>query len=72
MADIIERAKTMITTLEYAQLHGIAQAYPDSIIKDITVDLVAEIERLRGQLTRVRVVAINAEARLREAERSGF
>lgn len=55
--DLLDRATTMITTIEYAQFHGISQAYPDSIIRDITASLIAEVSRIRAQETRIRELA---------------
>lgn len=50
MSDVVERGKTMLTTIEYAKYHGIGQAYPDSSVAAVVGDLVAEVERLRWQV----------------------
>lgn len=47
MSDIVERARTAITTIGYAQMHGVGNAYPDSVIARLLAELVAEVERLR-------------------------
>ena len=52
--DVVDRAKTMVTTIEYAQFHSIGQAYPDAIIKGITTGLIAEVEKLRARETQIR------------------
>jgi cell division protein FtsB len=47
--EVTARAKAMLTTIGYAEAHGIMQAYPDSSVAEVISELVAEIERLREE-----------------------
>jgi hypothetical protein len=45
--DIVERAKTMLATIEYAKCKGIVHVYPDSSVAGIVGGLVEEVERYK-------------------------
>lgn len=49
MADkLMERAKTMLNTIEYAKFHRTSPAYPDAEVERIIRDLVAALESARS------------------------
>lgn len=48
MTDIVDRARTMINTISYAQANGIGQVYPDNTVVNVIAELVVEIDEWRS------------------------